>query len=388
MYRRIAAVFLGDSFAKMVNIGISLYLISWLSLSEYAYYTIVFTSIMMGYQAACGIIERLYIADHDKYKNHEAASGFIISVPIGFLLLVYVFAVSDLAAGMLFLAGYTGYVCYQILRISAQKKESFKKFIVFELSRTLIWALSTALLVAIGVRPADYYLLALIVAAWIMVVGSRVASSFRYAPAKQISTMRQGLIYIRSSSDVVIYSLLTATMPYSAVIFASLFSSNEAVATYGAAMRYQAIFSMIVYSINVVLLPRMASDSQHALRVLVSDVYGKLPYLLVAVLIAVGGIWVAMPAVGAQKYPGAQIVFLIFAVCSVCSLLSAPAATYLLALKKYREMRNCIFLGSLGVLVSLPILLSMSKFYGSALASCFGYICCCIALLHHMKKTQ
>jgi O-antigen/teichoic acid export membrane protein len=389
MLKRIITVFLGDGFSKAINIGVSLYLISFLTVDQYAYFTVVFTSIMMSYQVACGLIERLYITDHSNFVIARR-SRLLIALPIGGIFFVYTVAVLESKAGLVFLAGYSAFICFQILRIVAQKDENFRRFVILDVLKNSIWAALTAALVFLGAQTADYYLMALVFSAWVVVLCvSYMACS---VSRNELSGMpgRDGIIssfsYLMMRADIVFYSILTGCMPYIALVLASFVGAAETVATYGVAMRYQALFSMVVYAINVVLLPRMASGSIEEVKHIIGVFYKKIPYALLASILAIGIVWFAMPLLGAGKYSGGQLAFVLFAGCSMCSLVSAPAATYLLALRQYRNMLKSICLGLLAIVIALPIMLVFSEFYGVVLACAFGYLCSAGALILYMKK--
>lgn len=388
MLQRIVTVFLGDGFSKALNIGISLYLISLLSIEQYAYFTVVFTSIMMGYQVACGLIERLYITDHADFAVVARRSYVLIAVPIGCAFFTYTVAILGGKAGLVFVFGYAAFICFQILRIAAQKDENFRKFVILDVMKNGVWAVFTVALALLGVQMADYFLMALILSAWTVVLCanysvSRPHSRVEAGPGGGVT---QAFSYLMTRTDIVFYSILAGCMPYIALVLASFITAAETVATYGVAMRYQALFSMVVYAINVVLLPRMANGNAAEMKQVISTFYRKLPYVLLAVTIAGGVVWAVIPVLGAEKYPGAQVTFAIFAGCSLCSLLSAPAATYLLALRRYRDMLKSIYLGLAAIIIALPITLVFSDLYGVALACAVGYLCSGSALLLYMKR--
>lgn len=387
MLRRIVTVFLGDGFSKALNIGISLYLISLLPIDQYAYFTVVFTSTMMGYQVACGLIERLYITDNADFSVVARQSNVLIAVPIGCVFFAYTVAILGWKAGLVFVFGYVAFICFQILRIAAQKDENFRKFVILDVMKNGAWAVLTAALVLLGVQIADYFLMALVLSAWAVVLhakylGFRTHSRADTGPGGGVT---QAFNYLMTRTDVVFYSILAGCMPYIALVLASFMTAAETIATYGVAMRYQALFSMVVYAINVVLLPRMANGNAAEMNQVISAFYNKLPYMLLAVSIAGCVVWLVIPFLGAGKYPGAQMTFAIFAGCSLCSLVSAPAATYLLALRRYRDMLKSICLGLVSILIALPAMLFLNEFYGVALACAVGYLCSGSALLMYMK---
>ncbi|WP_101495719.1 lipopolysaccharide biosynthesis protein [Thiopseudomonas denitrificans] len=388
MLKRIITVFLGDGFSKAINIGVSLYLISFLDVDQYAYFTVVFTSIMMGYQVACGLIERLYITDYSNFIVVSRQSYMLIALPIGSIFFIYTMTVLESKAGLFFFAGYLAFIFFQVLRIVAQKKENFRRFVILDVLKNSIWAGLTTLLVFLGAQLADYFLMALVLSTWVVVL---CAIHMRYFDSIETGKPKLGGIisafnYLIMRADVVFYSILSGCMPYIALVLISFLGSVETVAAYGVAMRYQALFSMVVYAINVVLLPRMASGSAEEVKHVITFFYKKVPYALLASIVAIALVWLIMPLIGAEKYSGAQAAFILFACCSLCSLISAPAASYLLALRQYRSMLKCICLGLLAIFATLPAMLLLSKIYGVALACAFGYLCVACGFIMYMKR--
>jgi len=345
---------------------------------------------MMAYQVACGLIERLYISDYSNFLVVARRSYLVIALPIGSIFFFYTAAILEIKAGLVFVAGYSAFIYFQILRIAAQKNENFRKFVILDVLKNSIWAVLTAVLIFIGAQTADYYLMALISSAWIVVLCVSYIARSAFRNDLSNSPERGGLLnalnYLLRKVDVVLYSILTGCMPYIALVLVSFIAAAETVATYGVAMRYQALFSMVVYAINVVLLPRMASGDIEEVKHIISVFYKKIPYVFLASVLAIGVVCSLMPFLGAGKYSGGQLAFVLFAGCSLCSLISAPAATYLLARKQYRSMLKSICLGLLSIVISLPVMLVFSEFYGVALACALGYLCSAGALILYMKK--
>lgn len=391
MLSKILTVLSGDSIAKVLNIGISLYLIDAMSVEQYSYFALMFTAIMMSYQMTCGVFERLYIADHRDYVKAFYFNFLNIAVPVGLISGSYILYLLGREAGVLFGLGYVAFILFQSIRICAQKEENFKLFALLDILKSVSWAIITALLVFLGFSEANHFLMALIVSALLASLpivdrDSRLKRSS--GELRLITGFEESVIYLRKKAHILTYSILAGCMPYVPIIVAGLICADETIAAYGVAIRYQAIFSLIIYAVNAVLLPKFSKLSSDPGNVtyITKEFYKKMPLALFFLSVSAVFIVFVMPLLGADKYETAQISFLVLAFSSACSLASTPAAIFLLASKKFREMLYSILYGMVGIFVCVPFLFVLDKEYGVIVSSAIGYAVCSVSMINFMKK--
>lgn len=365
----------GDIASKALLVGINLYLIRLLAIDEYSHFTMLLNAVFVGYQLACGPLERLYIAEHERFSANLTSLGWVlstISASVGILWLWQYIVLTD---ALLIFGGVLVLSVYQMQRIRMQQRMLFAIFSFAEVVKNSLWLL--LLLVFLGttqIPPAESSLSALLVGTLVAVVALKA-----FGPAHSKDGLKGSSGMGRVLWDaryVVAYSAIGAVVPYLPVIMATTAGSDVITATYGAAMRYQAILGMAVFAFNTVLLPQMAAlgRAQQARDRLLKQLRRSAPWALLIFVLAVASIWSVIPYVDNGKYPLLPTAFLILAVTPALSLVAAPYVNMLLVDGRARVVLACMLVG-LAVNWAGYLLLGGSRNpLGPAVASALAYL--------------
>lgn len=342
---RIAA---GDVVSKAILVGINLYLIRFLAIDQYSHFTLLLNAMFLGYQLACGPLERLFIAEHKKYRKNLQSLQWTLCGFSSFCCVLWLWREADLTDLFLIVLGIYLLADYQVFRIRLQQRLFFTAFSVAEILKNGMWVMLLVLLFSASLLPPS---VAALVA---LLLGTSIALYIlKFVVESGLPVIENGessckmASVLWNSKNVIIYSLIGAAIPYLPIVMASSFGDNKSVATYGAAMRYQAILGMAVFTFNTVLLPQMAALSEekkerdrliHRLRKLA-------PLLFILYTSAVFLIWWAVPYIDQGKYAHLRKVFLILSITPALSLISTPYVNKLLLEGRTQALLVCMTAG-------------------------------------------
>lgn len=371
-------VAIGDVISKALLVGINLYLIRHLEVDQYAHFTLLLNAIFLGYQLACGPLERIYIAEHDRYREHLTLLQWILSSLASLGCILWLWRDIGWTDRLLILVGVFLLASYQVLRIRLQQRLDFTLFSLSDVLKNGLWLMFLSLCLSVPLLPSGVAsLLAMLGGAFVAMVTLRLVARSRFpapqhrGPYPSMPRVVWGVRY------VVLYSVVGALVPYLPVILATVTGSDEINATYGAAMRYQAILGMAVFAVNTVLLPQMASpghDGRDEQGPLLERLKRFAPVALGLFALVVLAIWIAIPYIDRGKYPLLQQVFLILSIPPVLSLLGTPFVNVLLLDGRARALFVCM---SAGLVVNLMGYFLVIPYFGPfapAWASLFAYL--------------
>lgn len=374
-------LFIVDGVSKLFLALASLLLIKYLPVNDFAEFSIVFTASMMAYQTVGGVVERLYISDYNKFNSEGGGSGFPLMGAVGVAISTYIY--SSVGFYYALFAFVLVIICtkYQVQRIKKQKEERFFTYAMVDMLKNLFWLLLIYLKVEIAVdyMRIDNVLYALSTFALLAIASNLLLGLFSneadldvYSVNSRFSKMLRSVKYFVSRKDVVAYSIIGGVIPYYPFIIATLTHDKPLIATYGAAMRYQAIFSMAIMAVNTVVIARFCNNksmiSEHS-----KNFYKILPLLLLFLGATISVVYYIIPYVDGGKYPGLQIAFVILSMCSAVSLMSTVAVNKLLAFNNYNVMLKSVSLGFVVMVAVTPIFTYVDNEIGPLLSVLAGY---------------
>lgn len=370
---RIAA---GDLVSKALLVGINLYLIRHLAVDEYAHFTVLLTAVFLGYQLACGPLERLYIADYARYSSQLTSLQWVLSGASAVGGILWLWRAIDWADAALILTGVFVLTSYQVLRIRLQQRLDFTLFSVAEILKNGLWLGILMLFLAVPLVPSGASsLLSLLVGTFLAMALMKIAAPER---------LRQKLVHQRSAKVgrvlwdtryVTAYSLTGAVLPYLPIMMAAAIGGDSITATYGAAMRYQAILGMAVFAVNTALLPQMAmlGRDDEGRGLLMQRLKRMAPLALLLFVATVLLIWSVIPYIDQGKYPLLPQIFLILSFTPAMSLATAPYINMLLIDGRARAVFGCMSAGLAVNLCGYVLLGSSGNLLAPAWASVFAY---------------
>lgn len=382
--RHILNIAAGDLVSKVLLVAINIYLIRYLAVDQYSHFTVLLNAVFLGYQLACGPIERLYIAEYDRYKLHLTTLRLILSGCSAAACIFWLWKTLLWTDAILIFVGVFLLSAYQVLRIRLQQNLNFTLFSLAEIFKNALWlGLLILFLVALPFDTGTSSLLSLLVSTLISLSLIRVIARRKLPILERPVTETKISHVLWDTRYVIAYSLIGSLVPYLPVMIATTIGNNEVTATYGAAMRYLAILGMAVFAFNTVLLPQMAAQGKdtkerNALMLLLKRF---VPLAILLFTIVVFAIWFAMPYVDKGKYPLLRAVFLIMALTPALSLLSAPYVNILLLDGRARIVLVCFFTGLLVNIIGYLFLSIYGNFLAPAWSSLLAYLTITISII-------
>lgn len=387
MKKQLLKVFFGENLSKGLLLLVSLILINGMSVTAYAQFTKLFTLIMLGSQLACAAVERLYIADHENFRPYAARALWGCMAVCVVAVLGYLWDEITVLERMSVVGGLVFLSLFQYRRIIYQQSQSFSHYLLADILRNSCWLVAVVWFYFAHLEISA--LLATLLLSGATVVGLCVMP--RVEPSQQHVNDKPSFMEVLSvmckNADVYVYTLVAAVLPYMAVLMASHTSDSTLTATYGAAMRYQAIIATCIQVMNVVYLPKISEyvsrgESEQFLR----SSLRAIPVLSVFVILVVIAIVLVIPYIDKGRYPDAPLVFSVLAGCSWMSMLAVSSVNYLLATKVYRPILVAMMLGLFAIVVGNFYLQGVFPVLGVALASLFGYMVINLFIIMKARK--
>lgn len=382
--RGVLRVAVGDGFSKTLLVGINLYLIRRLEVDQYAHFTLLLNAIFLGYQLACGPLERLYIAEHERYKAHLAPLQWVLSGASALAGMIWLWREIIWMDALLILAGVFLLAAYQVLRIRLQQRLDFTLFSLADILKNGLWLMLLILFLSVPLLPSGTSsLLALLGGTFVAMSVLKFAAASRLPALRHRGPYSEMARVLWGTRYVIAYSMVGAVVPYLPVIMATAIRNDVIISTYGAAMRYQAILGMAVFAFNTVLLPQMAllgRDDQER-GFLMQRLKRAAPWALLLFVATVLVIWWVIPHVDRGKYPLLQQIFLILAIPPALSLVGAPYINMLLIDGRARTVLACMSAGLAVNLVGYFLLGSSRSLLAPAWASLLAYLAITVAVM-------
>lgn len=373
-----------DVVSKGLLVGINLYLIQRLDIDEYAHFTLMLSAVLLGYQLACGPLERLYIAEHDRYRAHLTSLRWVLSMVSALGGVLWLWRTSAWSDMLMLFIGVFVLAAHQTIKIRLQQRLDFTFFSIAEVLKSAMWALLLVPFLSLPfIQPGAAGVLALILATLLSVALLRLGGGPRMPGPEDRRPFSEIARVLWDTRYVLAYSLMGAVVPYLPVMMAEASSSNTVTATYGAAMRYQAILGMAVFAFNTVLLPQMAAlrrDDRDRAQ-LMQRLKGSAPMVLVIFVAVAAAIWFAIPYVDGGKYPLLPQIFALLAVTPALSMISTPYINMLLVDGRAATVFACMAAGLVVNTAGFALLGSSSESLAPAWASVLAYLAITLAVV-------
>lgn len=387
MKKDLMKVFVGENLSKGLLLLVSLFLIHGMAVGAYAQFTKLFTLIMLGSQLACAAIERLYIADHENFKVY-ARQALLAAVGICvFFVLLYLWDITAVFERFAVVGCLIALSLFQYRRITYQQSQRFSHYLLADLLRNSCWFVAVICLYFMYGEMSALCAVLLLLGATILGLCVMPKGSCSSQAVSVKPSAREVLSVVYKNVDVYLYTLVAAVLPYMAVLVAGHSGDSTVTATYGAAMRYQAIIATSIQVMNVVYLPKITADvGCGAGEKFLWSSFRTIPLLSVAVLFVVGAIVLVMPYIDKGRYPDAPLVFSILAGCSWLSMLAVSSVNYLLANKVYRPILVAMVLGMAVIVLFNALFQNLIPVMGIALSSLLGYAVINVLMIMMARK--
>jgi len=263
---------------------------------------------------------------------------------------------------------------YQFRRIKFQQQLRFAWLSIAELIKNGGWLLIVIAVYASRTEmSSDIAFCALFASVLLgLIVMPREANTETKWPGNPMERITFSFIF--GSKEVFLYALFAAVFPFLPILMANHERNEELLATYGAAIRYQAVLGILVYSLNTVCLPMLASSSNRLeLLALIRRFYRAIPLAIVVGAVAIAAVILIIPLIDGGKYPKLPLVFFILSGCSLLSLIAVPLINFLLIEREYKKILTCMVLGIVANVISYALMQGSLDGYEIAAASLLGY---------------
>lgn len=317
-------------------------LIRFVEVDEYSHFILIFTFFTILFQVVSSVIERLYIVEFETYKHNEVRYNWILIISLLFLPALYVLLSQNDEDFFLVMFLSITSILFQIKRIRLQRNERYGDYVKLEIVRNFIWVF--VVLIILCFYRKGFYIYILYSLGFINLV-------MLWTPMKRARNSNElcsdSFKYVFSRYYLILFSVLAGLFPY--IVFMLISNSKDQVllASIGAAMRYQALLSMVVLSINTVFLPKLNNEKfSHEPMMLMFWKRVKAAFLISLIFIV--AVYFLIPIVDNGKYPDSQLFFVLISITSLVSLISLPIVNKLLANYKYKELFYSLVTG-LGV---------------------------------------
>ncbi len=371
----VVRVAVGDAISKIIIVFITIFLIRRLSISEYSHFTKLFNSIFIGYQLATGPIERLFIAEHDRYKEYLLPFQMLFTSISSILVVMWIWnGASEIDILTVFL-GIFILANYQVFRIKLQQNMYFFLFSGTEVVKNILWLIILMGFMKVNLTsPSESAIMALLIAALFARMGFTYVSTAN-SQRKHRLLFHGVATVIYGAKYVILYSVLGAVIPYIPVMLTTINNDDLITATYGAAMRYQAILGMGVYALTTVLLPKMAvcEENKQNYSQVKRMIVEHASWICITFFLVIGGIYIIIPYIDKGKYDDLQRVFLIFSLYPLFSIVSAPFINLLLIKGRSKIVFVSMFIGLLIGCLLFLFLHAFDRVYVPAISTLIIY---------------
>jgi O-antigen/teichoic acid export membrane protein len=391
--RGFATLLILDFINKALTAATVVVLIRGLSVSSYAYVTVLLTLAQLTASAAAGGISTRYLREEAERVSRGSRDSSDEHFREAFLktsVLILVFGVCALPVvqalglgtefnGTLSLVAFaTAFAAgSSAIALSVARYQARRRF--FKAGRLNVFRalalLAGALVISLTTENE------LVIGSWVaasMVITGFVAVA---GPLRKVLAVQgnQNLGLTREEIWLSFFSFASAGFAYVDVLVASVLLSEYEVATLGASLRYWAVIVSAMPALGAVLRVRTSQmdivDSGERQRAMVLSWVRR---TIIPGTLLIGGIFalapILIPQIDGGKYPGSITAFQIFLATALIAYVTAPAGTVLMAQRRYDILGGVYALGLLINLIGDVAVARKFGVNGIALVSSIVYV--------------
>jgi O-antigen/teichoic acid export membrane protein len=378
--KSILQVFTFNIISKAIMGLTGILLIRYLSLSEYASFTLAFSIMMVVTQAITVSLNRIYIVGQRNLHFSNSSSPFLGFQLLGVLILAIVAFPFVGHSGNLywFTAAAIIASCFsEFTKTFFQEKLKFVSYSSVEICRTLLVTVGTLLgILFLGNKLAAWQVLAIQAAAmsiiFLVVFGWRI--DLRGLLKINEVLILAGTIIRGQFRYLFGYFFLFSFFGQLDVFMLRSLSNDATVATYGSAFRYYTLIIMALGSAHSVLLPMtQKAKSTDELRKIFRK-FTRLVFVFAPVVLI--GAWASrwiIPAIDAGKYPQAVTVFRILAISAIFSFALSPHVNLVMRYEKFKFLFVAVTIAALISVVSNIFLVPLLGAVGTAISTLISF---------------
>lgn len=362
-----------DVLAKLALAAVTIALIRFMPVGEYALVTLAVSAAGLAAQVISAGINRIYIIGYDRHALAGRVEALLTAQVIG------VAAVALLAAPLAgaFMGLYpAAAVLACAMAISEFSKTYYQRELRFapysgiEIGRTVAQGIAVAgLLFLYGNTLSATAVVWAQSAALAIAFGAALYPALHWRRLADISSVRELVRNISSGPYMLLFAYFSVVAIFSQVDVAMVrwLADDQVLASYGAALRYYGLLSLALGAAHAVLLPaiQQARSPREIDRLYAQHSRLVLAFAPVVALAGAAAGWV-MPWVDQGRYPESVTAFRVLALSAVVSFAFSPHVNMLLKLERFRFL---VILVTLALGVNIAMLLLLVPRYGAVGAS-------------------
>jgi O-antigen/teichoic acid export membrane protein len=341
--KAVLQVFSFDVVGKALLAVMTLLLIRYMAAEQFAQYTLALALVAVVSQTLTSTFNRIYIVGHRDLRLGSDFAAFLglqlLTVAASWLLLAP-FRPRAESVFWLALAVTLGACMVELGKTVLQEEHKFLPFSLVELLRAALVTLTAVALI---------WVLRQRVQAWQVLAAQAVVLMSVFAVVFRRRLHLRDIVAIHRARDLAlrmvrgeyrflfIYFALVALLSQTGVFALKFLSSDQELASFGAAFRYYTLLSLALNAVHVVLLPLVQHGQS---RQVLDEVFGQqrkalavfAPAVVAGMLLAQ---W-ALPWIDHGKYPEAVGVFQILSLSAIVSFSFSPHVNLILRYDQFR----------------------------------------------------
>ncbi len=371
-----------DVLAKVVLGLVSLALIRFMPVEQFAAFTLAVSVATLAAQTLSGGFNRIYVVGYETLSLAGRADAFL-----GFqLALVAVVVVAGSAAAPALDGLYPaavalalGIVLSEFAKTYYQRELRFGRYSAIEVGRAAGQALGVGLLIAVyrdslAAAPVIWIQAAALAMAFVATLASVVRWRSVFDPAAVARIART--VLLGPYGYLLAYFAVLAAFSQIDVLMVKALASEHTLATYGSALRYYGLLSLALGAVHAVLLPAIQrAATAEDLRRLYREHFRLVLLFAPAVALAA---WLAgwvLPWVDGGRYPDAVTAFRVLSASAVVSFAFSPHVNLLLKRGRFRFLFGLIVAASAVAVVANLALIPPFGAAGAAFATAIASAC-------------
>jgi len=362
-----------DVLAKLALGVVTIALIRFMPVEEYALLTFAASAAGLAAQVFSAGINRIYIVGFDRHALAGRVEALITLQLVGvaaaaFVSAPFAGAFRGLYPAVAALAG--AMVISEFSKTFYQRELRFARYSGTEMARTAAQAIAVgALLLAYGAELHAAAVLWAQTGALALAFCVALRPVLRWRGLADVSSAAALARSIAAGPYALLFAYFSIVAVFSQldVVMVRWLADDQVLASYGAALRYYALLSLALGAVHAVLLPaiQQARSSQELDGLYARHFRLVLVFVPAVILAGAAAGWV-MPWVDHGRYPDSVAAFRVLAVSAVVSFAFSPHVNMLMKLERFRFL---VALAALALGVNIAMLLLLVPRYGAIGAS-------------------
>lgn len=371
-------VFSAEILAKIFIGLIGVFLIRFMSIDEFATYTLSFTIFILSSSIVSSVFNIIFIYKPDIQKIDDHTHLIIIQCSLLCIIGILLSSVNqyyDLPLISILLLA-TIHTIFMFRQTVLQKSLNFGKYYYLEFTRVTSFLIIFIICVnSFADISSELILNVQTLATIISLCTRRFFKDVQIGKIKGIDLLSE----IQSNFDnknitLFLYFIFVAILLSLDMLFLRLLSDDIQLAQYGAAYRYYGILQVGLIASQKIIVPHIGRTNDAEQVALIYSQHRKMSNVILFCLpVGIYAIIQVMPLIDNNKYPESPGIFAILAASAYISFRLSPYSNLLMKEKLYGYLLRVITIGLVLHVTMLHFLIEQYLAYGAAVASLVSY---------------